>query len=253
MRAVLPSSSADPTAVIGRRIAAYVVDALMRSIILVIAFFLLAENPSSPAELTASQLDLVDANFDQTIDVEAKWNFDDAFGGVHNDDEVWFVEGGEFSFVNLLFLGYGLLMFVSLEGGTGRTLGKSMFGIATVDEEGRPPGVGRALVRWLLFIIDLLLLFVPALIAVLTSRGHRRIGDMAARTYVVRADALGQPIAIDAAPVSPAPYGPVASPTPPAPGEPQWDPARNAYIQWDAASQQWLQWYDADQQWRPIS
>jgi hypothetical protein len=37
------------------------------------------------------------------------------------------------------------------------------------------------------------------------------------------------------------------------PTQPQWDPARNAYIQWDPDGQRWMQYDDATQQWRPIS
>jgi len=46
--------------------------------------------------------------------------------------------------------------------------------------------------------------------------------------------------------------------TPPAsaggadPGQPQWDPARNAYILWDAGSSKWLQYDNAAGAWKPI-
>jgi hypothetical protein len=36
------------------------------------------------------------------------------------------------------------------------------------------------------------------------------------------------------------------------PGEPQWDPARNAYILWDAGSSKWLQYDNAAGAWKPI-
>ncbi len=39
----------------------------------------------------------------------------------------------------------------------------------------------------------------------------------------------------------------------PAPGGPQWDAARNAYIQYEPVSGQWMQFDDAAQQWRPLS
>jgi hypothetical protein len=34
--------------------------------------------------------------------------------------------------------------------------------------------------------------------------------------------------------------------------QPQWDPARKAYLQWDPRKQVWLQFDDADGEWRPI-
>lgn len=98
---------------------------------------------------------------------------------------------------------------------------------------------------------------------------------------VMAADPYGTPVGAAAgaygAPAAAAPYTPAAPPVTdafaaappvaepaaapmaepaaaPAPSgaEPQWDPARNAYIQWDAAQGSWLQFDDATQQWRPI-
>ena len=37
-----------------------------------------------------------------------------------------------------------------------------------------------------------------------------------------------------------------------APGQPQWDTARNAYILWDAGSSKWLQYDNAAGAWKPI-
>jgi uncharacterized RDD family membrane protein YckC len=245
------STPTDPTAVVGRRIGAYLVDALVGFAIVVAAFFALAEHPSSPDQLTPSQVEALNANFDSSADVESKWNLGDGFGGFHSDSDVWFVEGGEFWFLNLLYLGYGLLVLVSLQGATGRTPGKALFGIATVDAGGRAPGVGKALVRWVVLFVDSFLL-LPGLVTMLASRGHRRIGDMAAGTYVVRADAVGRPVDLAAAPVAAAPSSAYTPPPMPQPGEPVWDPARNAYIRWDPDVQRWFLWHDAAQQWQPL-
>jgi uncharacterized RDD family membrane protein YckC len=246
------SASHDPTAVVARRIGAYVVDVLIGFGIVVAVFFALAEHPSSPTDLTQSQAESLDANFDSSVDVEMKWNLGDAFGGFHSESDVWFVEGSEFWFLNLLYLGYGLLVLVSLQGATGRTPGKALFGIATVGADGEPPGVGKAMVRWVVLFVDSFLL-LPGLVTMLASRGHRRIGDMAAGTYVVRADAVGQPVDVDTAPLAAATAPSAYTPPPmPRPGEPVWDPARNAYIRWDPDVQRWFQWHDATQQWQPI-
>ncbi|MEV8514103.1 RDD family protein [Dactylosporangium sp. NPDC051484] len=81
-----------------------------------------------------------------------------------------------------------LLYYVLLEGLFGRTVGKLVTGIRVVDEStGTPPGIGKAIIRTLLRIIDGLFAYLVGYIVVLCSRRRRRLGDMAARTLVVRA------------------------------------------------------------------
>ena len=174
------------------------------------------------------------------------------------------------------------------------TPGKAMFGLRTVNESGEAPGVLKAFLRWLLWIVDAFpyCCFVPVVggITMLASKGHRRVGDMAAKTYVVGKSSMGAgPIIVPGKdgppayvpPAGPAPSGfgapspagttpppPAAfggSPTPSGPivddlsnpsapgGEAQWDPQRNAYIQWDADQNVWLQFDDESQTWSPIS
>jgi uncharacterized RDD family membrane protein YckC len=70
----------------------------------------------------------------------------------------------------------------------GRTVGMRAFGLRVVTLDGRKPGAPAALVRTLLLAVD----WLPALFAVgalsiwLTPR-RQRLGDLAARTVVVRA------------------------------------------------------------------
>ena len=138
--------------------------------------------------------------------------------------------------------------------------------------------------RWLLWIADGFPYFLPLVgfIVGLTTVGHRRVGDMVAKTFVVRSSAVGAPIVVpgltapappttyaDAgtwgseappwtatgAPADPAASGwaapGAASPTPSADG-PQWDAARNTYIQWDPAQSRWLQWDESERTWSVI-
>ncbi len=69
----------------------------------------------------------------------------------------------------------------------GRTLGKRLCGIAVVDASGLPLGFAQAATRNLLRVVDLLpgLHLVGALTS-LVDRHGRRLGDLAARTVVVR-------------------------------------------------------------------
>lgn len=86
-----------------------------------------------------------------------------------------------------LFL-FVLSYYTVLEGLTGRTLGKLVTGIRVIDAHtGEPPGVLSAVVRTLLRLIDGVLGYLLGLIVVVNSSRRRRLGDMAARTLVVRA------------------------------------------------------------------
>jgi uncharacterized RDD family membrane protein YckC len=82
-----------------------------------------------------------------------------------------------------------LAIFVVLPGLRGISPGKALAGIRVVNSAGAPPGIGRALVRALLWIADLFPYILPGLVGFVvarSSRGNQRIGDMAASTWVVR-------------------------------------------------------------------
>jgi uncharacterized RDD family membrane protein YckC len=81
-----------------------------------------------------------------------------------------------------------VLYYVLLEGFTGRTIGKMITGIRVVDAEtGGRPGVVSAVVRTLLRLVDGLFGYLVGFIVVVNSDRRRRLGDMAAKTLVVRA------------------------------------------------------------------
>lgn len=83
------------------------------------------------------------------------------------------------------FFSYYLL----LEGLTGYTLGKFVLRIQAVNETGGVPGFVKSLIRTALRVVDtnpLLMGGLPAGIFVLVTKKKQRIGDMAAKTYVVK-------------------------------------------------------------------
>jgi uncharacterized RDD family membrane protein YckC len=91
--------------------------------------------------------------------------------------------GGSF----LLFV-VVMLYYVLMEHYLGRTVGKLLTGVRVVDEAtGERPGFGSAIIRSLLRIIDGLFAYLVGFIIVVNSQRRRRLGDMAARTLVVRA------------------------------------------------------------------
>jgi len=81
-----------------------------------------------------------------------------------------------------------VLYYVLLEGLTGRTLGKLVTGIKVVDAEtGGRPGLLSGLVRTALRLVDGLCAYLVGFLVVVNSDRRRRLGDMAAKTLVVRA------------------------------------------------------------------
>ena len=95
----------------------------------------------------------------------------------------------------IIFIGLAvaILYFPVGEAFWGRTLGKLLTGLVIIDRDGRRPGIGKALLRTLLRLIEVnpfLLGGIPAGLAVLASQHRQRLGDMAARTYVVRSKHL---------------------------------------------------------------
>jgi tetratricopeptide (TPR) repeat protein/uncharacterized RDD family membrane protein YckC len=89
----------------------------------------------------------------------------------------------------LIWVGAAILYFPMFEGIWGRSLGKLITGTMVVDEAGRAPGLFKAALRTLLRLFEVnpfLLGGLPAGITVMTSKRRQRLGDMLARTYVVR-------------------------------------------------------------------
>ncbi len=90
----------------------------------------------------------------------------------------------------VVFLGWlvGLLYFSFFEGTSGQTLGKQLVGIKVVDEvTERPPPIEQALLRNILRIIDELLFYLVGFILIETQPNKKRLGDIVAKTIVVKA------------------------------------------------------------------
>ena len=79
------------------------------------------------------------------------------------------------------------------EAAWGVTLGKLMAKVRVVDGAGRHPGAGRALVRTLLRFVEVnpfLFGTLPAALVAYRSKHGQRLGDLLARTYVLRVSDL---------------------------------------------------------------
>jgi len=88
--------------------------------------------------------------------------------------------------VSILGILIGLGYFVYFEGTTGQTIGKKIVNIKVVREDGKPMDYMTALVRTVLRVIDGIGFYIVGLIVLLASKDKQRIGDMAAKTLVVK-------------------------------------------------------------------
>jgi uncharacterized RDD family membrane protein YckC len=157
---------------------------------------------------------------------------------------------------------FGVANLVVLPTFAGGSLGKLLFGLRIVTGDGRRAGIGRNLLRWVVLFVDAFCCGIVGLVAMRSSRGHRRLGDMAAGTFVVHRSWEGRPLQIPGLITVRSSHefggwGPAPVQAPPGLGEgggidaPVWDPSRSAYVRYDQTSGVWFQWDDAQQAWVP--
>jgi hypothetical protein len=115
----------------------------------------------------------------------------------------WLWERNDFLLATFVAAGIGILDVVVLQAATGASVGKHVLRLVVVNAEGARAGIGPVIVRSLLLVLDGGIVLV-GLITVLSTRFHRRVGDLAARTFVVARASGGQPVAV--APTA-VPYG----------------------------------------------
>lgn len=179
----------DPTAVMGRRILAWIIDFAIYVGIAVGSFALLAEYSDVPPGIDA---DLYCENLQAVFPDEASVCFPAG-------DQVWLTSDSDSAVQLLLIVAY-FVLFVVMQGGLGASFGKLVTGLRVVKADGTRAGFGRSLGRTIMWVIDGAPWLFPAVafIVGLTSKGHRRVGDMAAGTYVIGTRDVGRPVEGDA-------------------------------------------------------
>lgn len=212
----------DPTAVVGRRIAAYIIDVLLMLLVMVpLGVWSFSENSQVAPAGTVSCSSDSGRGSTARLEIDSAYCFE--WG-----DEVRYLVGDDANDFTFLIYGSGLtsqvLNLIVLQGLTGASVGKFVMGLRVVRmETGRRAGFGWIVLRWLLLIVDAFCCILPGIVLVASTKGHRRLGDMAAGTLVVRRDAVGRgPIPVPGLNVAP-PSGGWGSPqpgwgAPPAPG-----------------------------------
>jgi len=179
----------------GRRVVAFIIDGVLLTAVFAGLFFVLANHTDQALNLTGTNLHVTFNNDTYYLDGSDATSFYVA------ELLVWLLYGGV------------------VQGLTGGTLGKLICGIRVMREDGSRPGIGRGVLRWVLFIVDDFPYFIPMLtgfIVALTNDRRQRVGDLAAGTFVVRAGTAGVPVR-NAAPGAIATPPPTAAPAPPAP------------------------------------
>lgn len=258
----------DPRRVLGRRVGAYAIDALIGFGISLILFFALAERIDKPPLLDGEvACDLIESSESASL----------CFAG---GDTLYYATDSQAALIFLIPVGYWFLLNGIVQGLTGATIGKAILGLRVVDEQGAICGIPKALGRTIVGIVDSLptAMGVGFLVAVNRS-DRRRLGDMAARTNVVRTFDVGSPPNVAVAPSTTwtppppgqgmgqvPPPGRIPAPSPPtgpaadagdvpagADEGPVWDATRGRYVQIQPGSGLLLEFDDATQSWRPAN
>jgi uncharacterized RDD family membrane protein YckC len=85
-------------------------------------------------------------------------------------------------------------VFVFQRGQSGKSVGMWSTRVRCVGPDGLPPGRPKALLRSVAGTPDYLFFGLLGVALIATSRGHRRLGDRAAATYVIAAEFAGRPV-----------------------------------------------------------
>lgn len=209
----------DPTAVAGRRIVAWFID----GIIFVVIF-----NVFGAIFKTRNNVVQRDFAGDENAAAEFCRTWQAAHSGMclHNNGQVTAIQswtGGIWIFLALV------VVFIVYQGLLGASVGKLAMGLRIVTADGSLARIGPSAIRTVLWIIDALTCGLPIIggIMILSAKGHRRVGDMAAGTYVVPHSQVGHPVILPGDPgwgtygSGPFPGGPSTPGYGQAPGYPQ--------------------------------
>lgn len=207
----------DPTNVMGRRIGAWFIDVIVPSIAAVVIGYIVFISAATKFSGVPSDYCTIQPRPVASACIQIG---NDAYVGTRDDARAAFTVGG------LIYLVGALNLFV-VQGITGATVGKHIVGLRVVKADGSLAGFGANAGRTLMLIVDQFFCALVGLITALVTHPHRRVGDMAAGTYVVAKPSVGTPIAVQmGTPPYPQPWTPPSQPTgwgpPPAGGTPTW-------------------------------
>lgn len=196
---------ADPTDVVGRRIGAFVIDVVLMSAValaVLTSMFLSRSEvvPASEYECVTTDDSSFDDGFGDDSGFSTEIEINSSFCIETGDDVRYIPPEEEDGFVLQAYgtaFGLQVLNFVILQGLTGASLGKLILGLRVVRADGRVANMGWILLRTVVLQIDALCCgLLPGLVLVFSTKGHRRLGDMASGTFVVRKESVGAPLQV---------------------------------------------------------
>ncbi len=203
-------SLSNPTAVVGRRIGAFLIDGLI-GVTLIFVFALATFTNTELGDSFTAELQCEVINeFSNDLCVQAGTT---VYVGTENEVEI----------ITLIWLAWVLISTMILPGITGWSPGKLLTGIRVVKADTfEKAGLGANILRGVLWVVDAFPYVAPIVGgALLASKDHRRVGDRAANTLVVRADSVGRPpVQTPSAIVAPPTGAVTPSTTPPPPSGP---------------------------------
>jgi uncharacterized RDD family membrane protein YckC len=167
----------DPTDVLGRRIAGWVIDVVMFIALALAMAVVFGQRHRGGA----------------CDDLTRGHAVSQCFALGHN---AYLVSGAHFWATTAIAVAWFVVIHGVVQGRTGRSPGKALCGVRVIGEDGTAPGIGRSLVRSACWVADgfpFLLGPVVGGVAMVSSRGHRRLGDLAGGTWVVDRRWAGPP------------------------------------------------------------
>ena len=203
-------SLSNPTAVVGRRIGAFLIDGLIGVTFIFVFALATFTNTELGDSFTAELQCEVINEFSNDLCIQAGTT---VYVGTEN----------EVAIITLIWLAWVLISTMILPGITGWSPGKLVTGIRVVKADTfEKAGLGANILRGVLWVVDAFPYVAPIVGgALLASKDHRRVGDRAANTLVVRADSVGRPpVQTPSAVVAPPTGAVTPSTTPPPPSGP---------------------------------
>ncbi len=177
----------DPTKVAGLRIVAWFIDAMIGGLFLLGVILATGTNTAFESSITAElQCDFINDFTDDAC--------------IQSGSTLYLWTGEDIGILLLVWIGSSVLLTMVIPAFTGWSPGKRLLGLRIVNKETfELAGVGANLLRGLLWIVDGFGYFTGPLvggITMISSDGSRRVGDMAAKTLVVKAEHVGRPVAV---------------------------------------------------------
>ncbi len=203
----------DPTAVMGRRIGAYLIDFLVGLVILVVAVIVMIDSVADTAtyandDAAAEACDRLNGASAPGTSFSVDGSATPEQDGLGSDatseslcipigTTTYFVEDVNTAATPIYLINFLTVIpnVVILQGLAGGTVGKLILGLRVVRPDGRRAGILRCTLRWVLSFVDTFCCgLLPGLALALNSKGHRRLGDMVAGTLVVDKSVDGRAI-----------------------------------------------------------